>query len=72
MNAGKQRKAENKKKDASAREFEHLHRSLFSHPDSKEWEATSSLAQPSFLKQVESRGSGHTAPVKVSPGAFEE
>ena len=72
MNAGKQRKTENRKKDASARELERLHRSLFSHPDSEKWDATGSLAQPSFLKQVDSRGGAHTAPVKVSPAAFEE
>ena len=72
MNAGKQCKAENKIKDAGDREFEHPHHSLFSHPDSKKWDATSSLAQPSFLKQVDSRGRGHTAPVKASPAVFEE
>ena len=72
MNAGKQRKTGNKKKDADNREFERLHRSLFGHPDSKKWDATGSLAQPSFLKQVKSRGGAHTVPVKVSPAVFEE
>ena len=67
MNAGKQSKTENKKKDAGNREFERLHRSLFSHPDSKNWDAAGSLAQPSFLKQIDSRGGAHTVPVKVSP-----
>lgn len=72
MNAGKQRKTENKKKEADNREFERLHRSLFDHPDSKNWDAAGSLAQPSFLRQVKSRGVAHTVPVKVSPAVFEE
>lgn len=71
MNAGKQCETENNKKDAGNREFEQLHRSLFSHPDSKKRDTTGSLAQPSFLKQVKSRGGAHTAPVKVSPAVFE-
>lgn len=71
MNAGKQRKTENKKKDMGNREFECIHRSLFSHLDSKKWETAGSLAQPLFLKPIDSRGGSHTVPVKVSPAVFE-
>ena len=40
--------------------LEEIHRSLFDHPDSETWNATKSLAQPSFLKQIESFGGSHS------------
>ena len=68
MNAGKRRKAENRRKDMDNRDIEHLHRNLFGHPDGEKWNAGGSLAQPSFLKQVKSRGVAHTEPF---PGCVE-
>ena len=50
--------------------LEKLHRTLFDHPDTKTWNETRSLAQPSFLKQIESYTSPHCgsvgSPVRVS------
>ena len=47
------------------RSLESLHRALFDCPDDSDWEATRSLAQPSFLKQIDSRGGAHSTPVGV-------
>ena len=47
------------------RSLESLHRSLFDCPDDNDWKATRSLAQPSFLKQIDSRGGAHSTPVRV-------
>lgn len=67
MDSEKRLKSEDKRKDIDDQSFEHLHRSLFDHPNDEEWSATRSLAQPSFLKQIDSRGSAHGQPMKVSP-----
>ncbi len=48
------------------RSLESLHRALFDCPDDNDWKATHSLAQPSFLKQIDSRGGAHSTPVVVS------
>lgn len=45
------------------RNLEEIHRSLFDHPDTETWKATKSLAQPSFLKQIESFGGSHCGPM---------
>ena len=72
MDDGKQLKSEDKKKDIDDQSFEHLHRNLFTHPNDEEWNATRSLDQPSFLKQINSHGSAHSQPMKVSPTASEQ
>ena len=69
MDAEKQIKSEDRKKDTDDQSLEHLHRNLFDHPNDDEWSATRSLAQPSFLKQVKSNGSDHSQPMKGSPAA---
>ena len=72
MDAEKQLKSEDKKKDIDDQSFEHLHRNLFTHPSDEEWSATRSLDQPSFLKQIDSHGSAHSQPMKVSPTTSEQ
>lgn len=49
--------------------LESLHRTLFNYPDDKNWEATRSLAQPSFLKQIDSCGGAHSTPVRIFSGS---
>lgn len=72
MDADKRLKSEDKKKDIDDQSFEHLHRNLFDHPNDEEWSATRSLAQPSFLKQIPSRGSAHSQTMKVSLAISEQ
>ena len=51
-----------KDSERTGKKLEELHRSLFTHPDLETWNATKSIAQLSFLKQVRSFGgsnSGH-------------
>ena len=66
MDVEKQRKSEDKTRDINDQSLERLHRDLFDHPNEKEWKATRSLAQPSFLKQIDSHGGGHSKLEKVS------
>ena len=47
--------------------YEEIPRFLFEHPDPETWNATQSLAQSSFLMQIESFGSSHSGPSKVCP-----
>ena len=63
MNDAKDRKTNDESPDD--RSLESLHRALFDCPDDNDWEATRSLAQPSFLKQIDSRGGAHSTPVRV-------
>lgn len=72
MGVKKQRKIKDNLKDVDNQMLERLHSKLFHHPDSNERDEASSLAQPSFLKQIDSRGGAHTVPVKVSPAVFGE
>ncbi len=72
MDAEKQRKPEDKTIDTDDQSLENLHRNLFNHPNNEEWNATRSLAQPSFLKQVESHGGSHSQPMKISPVVSEK
>ena len=65
--AEKQLKVKDNLKDMDNQRLERLHHKLFQHPDSEKWNAAGSLAQPSFLKQIDSHGGAHTTPVKVSP-----
>ena len=58
MNNGKDSKGE--VGSAEDRDLESLHRSFFEHPDDRSWSATRSLAQPSFLKQIDSCGGAHS------------
>ena len=67
MNAKKDRKTNGESPDD--RSLESLHRALFDCPDDNDWKATHSLAQPSFLKQIDSRGGAHSTPVAVSSDA---
>ncbi len=67
MDTKKKFNSKEKAKDVNEKSLERLHRSLFDHPSEEEWSATRSLAQPSFLKQVNSRAVGHSEPLKVSP-----
>lgn len=57
---------ENKKKiqDADNQELERIHRALFDHPDMKAWNATRSLAQPSFLDQIDSYSAACSKPLE--------
>lgn len=57
---------ENKKtiQDADNQELERIHRALFDHPDIKTWDATRSLAQPSFLDQIDSYSSAYSKPLE--------
>ncbi len=43
------------------RDLERQHRALFNSPSEKEWNSIGSLAQPSFLKQVDSGASYRTS-----------
>ena len=54
------------------RSLESLHRILFNCPDDKNWEATRSLAQPSFLKQIDSCGGAHSTPPRVFSDASQK
>lgn len=57
---------ENKEKiqDADGQELERIHRAFFDHPDIKTWDATRSLAQPSFLEQIDSYGTAYSKPIE--------
>lgn len=57
---------ENKEKikDVDRQELESIHRALFDHPDIKTWNATRSLAQPSFLDQIDNYSSAHSKTLK--------
>ena len=72
MNVEKQPKSEDKTKDTDDQSLEHLHHNLFDHPSDEQWSATRSLVQPSFLKQIKSRGGVHSRPVEVSPVISDE
>lgn len=67
MNDRKHRKTN--EESLNDQSLESLHRTLFNYPDDKNWKATRSLAQPSFLKQIDSRGGAHSTPVSVFSGA---
>lgn len=43
-----------KVQDADNKELESIHHLLFDHPDTETWNTTRSLAQPSFLEQIDS------------------
>ena len=62
MNNGKDSKGE--VGSADGRDLESLHRSFFEHPDDGNWSATRSLAQPSFLRQVDSCAGAHSTPAR--------
>lgn len=47
-------------------DLERQHRAMFNSPSEKEWSSIRSLAQPSFLKQVDSYGSNHTLKLNSS------
>ena len=49
---------------AGGRNLESLHRSFFRHPDDGSWSATRALAQPSFLKQIDSLAGVHSTPAR--------
>ncbi len=66
MDVRKQDNLDGSTGNVNEQSLEQLHRSPFDHPSDEEWSATRSLAQPSFLKQVDSRGSGRSEPIKVS------
>ena len=72
MDVDKQTESGDKTRDRDDRLLEHLHRNLFDHPNDEEWNATRSLAQPSFLKQIDSHGGAHSQPMKTSPVVSEE
>ena len=67
MNDAKDRKTN--EESLNDRSLESLHRTLFNCPDDKNWEATRSLAQSSFLKQIDSCGGAHSTPARVFSGA---
>lgn len=54
------------------RELERQHRALFNSPSDEEWNSVGSLAQPSFLKQVDSGASHHTSSMNSSRTASEK
>ena len=62
MNNGKDSKSE--VGSAEDGDLESLHHSFFERPDDRSWSATRSLAQPSFLKQIDSCGGAHSTPAK--------
>ena len=64
MNTKKKRKPDIK--DTDDQNLERIHRTLFDHPDPEEWNATLSLAQPSFLKQIDSYSDTHSKPLAAS------
>ena len=68
----KKSESEDKAKDISDKSLEKLHREFFTHPSDEEWNATRSLAQPSFLRQVNSRGGAHSKPLKNSSAIHEK
>ena len=72
MGVKKQLKIKDNLKDVDNQMLERLHRKLFRHPDSNERDEASPLAQPSFLKQIDSHGGTHATLVKVSPAVFGE
>lgn len=49
---------------AGDRELERIHRALFDHPDMEAWNATRSLAQPSFLDQIDSYSAAYSKPLE--------
>ena len=67
MNDAKDRKTN--EESLNDRSLESLHRTLFNCLDDKNWEATRSLAQPSFLKQIDSCGGAHSTPARVFSAA---
>ncbi|MDE0152439.1 MAG: hypothetical protein OXN23_01045 [Gammaproteobacteria bacterium] len=50
--------------DTDDQELERIHRVLFDHPDIKVWNATRSLAQPSFLDQIDSYSAAYSKPLE--------
>ena len=60
------KKSENRAKDINDKSLEKIHRNSFVHLNGEKWNATPSLAQPSFLEQVNSCGRAHSQPVKIS------
>lgn len=58
--------------DEDDQNLEHIHRTLFDHPDIRTWDLTRSLAQPSFLKQIESHSSPHCRQSDISSPVSEK
>ena len=55
---------ENPLRESEHQELEDLHRALFGHPDWKTWRGVRSLAQPSFLKKIDSFGGPNSGPIE--------